>query len=75
MFLQKTLLYFLFAVKNQISNQGNQKLTSEMLSSSGQQAVEYVKGPFIFGLSDGAWLFQKIWEQMLRTEKAIIWKG
>lgn len=53
MFLQKTLLYFLFAVKKQISYQGKQALTSEMLSGSGQQAVENVKGPFIFGLSDG----------------------
>lgn len=72
MFLQQTLLYFLFGVKKQISYQGNQTLTSEMLSGSGQQAVENVKGPFIFSLSDGTWLFQKIWEQMLRTEKVII---
>lgn len=62
MFLHKSLLYFLLAVKKQISYQDNQTLTSEMLSGSGQQAVENVKGPFIFGLSDGAWLLQKIWE-------------
>lgn len=35
-------------------------LTSEMLSSSSQQAIEDVKGSFILGLSDGPRLLQKV---------------
>ncbi|TNN58558.1 hypothetical protein EYF80_031178 [Liparis tanakae] len=34
-------------------------LTSEVLSGSGQQAVENVEGPLIFGLSDGSGLLQE----------------
>lgn len=46
-----------------------QTLTSEMLSSPSQQAVEDVEGPFIFGLSNGPRLLQKVWEQTLRIDQ------
>lgn len=42
-----------------------------MLSSPCQQAIENVKGPLIFGLSNGSWLLQKIWEQKLSPDKEI----
>lgn len=38
-------------------------LTSEVFSGSCEQAVEDVEGSFIFGLSNGPRLLQKVWEQ------------
>lgn len=49
-----------------VSHSRGQELTSEMLSSTSQQAVEDVERSFIFGLSNGPRLLQKILEQKVK---------
>lgn len=49
-----------------VSHGCGQELTSEMLPGPSQQAVEDVERSFIFGLSNGPRLLQKILEQKVK---------